>query len=134
MDVVTVEELCHEIGGIALGNGVKVEFGVGRFAQEASIVVADGAVGGMEEAGEGCAVGFATLFETEPPGLYEASHPDVEGSVGVVHDVQGILQEELEDVVERVGLTGVDASQQRGVDPEGCRAVEGLEEGVDLRL
>ena len=133
VDALPFEVLRHEVGGIALGDGVEVELG-GRVLDDAAAVDGDGGVGCRKHGRQGCAVGFAALLEAEAPGLDDASHAAVESALGVALDVEGVAEEGEEDVVEGVGEVGVDAPQEGAVDPEGRRAVEGEEERVDLRL
>ena len=134
VDAATFKEEAHEVGGVALCDGVEVEFGGGVLARQATAVDRHGGVGGLQHGCQLGAVGLAALLEAEAPSLDDAAHTAVEGAAGVVLDEEGVGEQGEEDVVEGVGEVGVDASQQGAVDPEGGRKVEGVEEGVDLRL
>ena len=88
----TLEVLCQEVGGVALGDGVEVELGGGVFLaeEEGAVDGVDGYGGAcsVEEAVEGAAVELFALTEAEAPGLYETADAAVEGPVGVAVDVE----------------------------------------------
>ena len=95
-DAASLEVLRHEVGGVALGDGVEVEF-CGRVLlaeTEGAVDSVDGYRGacGAKETVEGGAVEFLALAEAEAPGLYEAADATVEGTVGIAPDAVGIDQ------------------------------------------
>ena len=84
MDAEAVEHAADEVGGIALGYGVEVEFGVGVCLDKATVVDADRCTGGVTQFLECGIVGFTTFTETESPSLHKTTHPAVEGTAGVL--------------------------------------------------
>ena len=125
VDAAIVEHLGYEVDGIALCDGVEVEFDEGVFVQNVLCgAVEGGAVDGVgvgTEEGEACvdlALGYGfPFFEAEAVEVDQRADAAVEGTMGVEVDLLRFVEDVAEEGGDECVAVAVDAAYERAVDP-----------------